>query len=147
MIRADEALEFVYLKYGANVVHSIMGALSLVLLMALWDGLIENKFARFSMIWVFVAFVIITAIGLRHATWHTVRFDMFNKAEREMAKEEGRHSEEFNFEMVLLALILLTSLFVMQLGPVIYKWVFRYYTFWGETVIPGVGPSPADYGF
>jgi hypothetical protein len=147
MIRADQALEFVYLKYGANVVHSLMGALSLVLSGALWNGLFEGKDARISMIWVFVILVITAAIGLRHAGWHSVRFDMFNKAEREMAEEEGRYDELLDGKSVLLILIWLGSFFIMTLGPVIYKWVFYYYTFWGHTVIPGVGPSPADYGF
>ena len=105
--------------------------------MTLWDGLLERKDVRISMILVFLVLVIVATIGLRHATWHSVRFDMFNKAEREMAKEEGRRSEELKFEPVLMILILLTSLFIVTLGPVIYRWVFYYYTFWGKTVIDG----------
>jgi hypothetical protein len=148
MIRADQALEFVYLKYGANVVHSLMGALLLVLFGALWNGLVEDKHARFSMIWVFLMLVIVAIVGISHAVWTGVKGDKFNKAEREMAKEEGRHSELLGDDSsLILTLIFVGNFFIWTLGPVVYKWVFYYYTFWGETVIPGVGPSGADYGF
>ena len=109
MIRADQALEFVYLKYGANVVHPFIGALLLVLSGALWNGLFEGKDARISMIWVFVILVIIAAIGLRHAGWHMDRFNRFNKAEREMAEEEGRYSEYLDVKSLVGCLIWIGS--------------------------------------
>jgi hypothetical protein len=137
MIRADQALRFVYLKYGANVVHPFITALLIILSKALWDGLVEGEDARIGMFWVFVVIVIVAIIGLRHAIWHLDRFGRFNTAEREMAKEEGRYSEELDDKSFIVWLIWFNAIFMFTLGPAIYRWVFYYETFWGKTVIDG----------
>ena len=138
MIRADQTLQFVYLKYGAYVVHPFITALFFVLLSALWAGLVEGKDARIGMFWVFVVTVTVAIIGLCHAFWHFVRVDMLiSTAEREMAKEEERWTTVPSRSPKVLGFIFATSIFTLTLGPIIYRWVFYYYTFSGDVVIDG----------
>ena len=129
MIRADQTLQFVYLKYGAYVVHPFITALFMVLLGALLEGLVEGKDARIGMFWMFVITVTVAIIGLCHAFWHFVKVDMLmSTAEREMAKEEERWKQRFttipNRSPKILVFIFATCIFALMLDPIISRWVF-----------------------
>lgn len=129
MIRADKTLQFVYLKYGAYVVHPFITALFMNLLGALLEGLVEGKDTRIGIFWVFVITVTVAIIGLCHAFWHFVKVDMLmSTAEREMAKEEERWKQRFTTipsrSPKILVFIFATSIFALMLYPIIYRWVF-----------------------